>query len=858
MFRGIQHFLWSKDPTPFACRIAARSRTLQLWILTTSIAVLCPLSVTAQTDDTFEREELPKLESMQRPPGFRELMDSDRFDWIVLKESETVLAVMALEPRPDTFRKRTEERATLNQRRRQTPEESARLDELRYLQVEPLDGSEGGQISFVAVLDIIGIEQLMLERVDLLIEEAKTQEAYDLLQRVDSWLPDWEEAAPRFVRLLFREAQLHIQGGRPVAALALLEQIHDQDPNYPELSEAMGQLLDPLISQAVRESNFHRARWLIRRLSSRYSDHPVVENRAGQLLEQAVEKLDEAVGHSKNGEHEVASRMALEADAMWPLSGRHRATRDEIAARHQVVRMAVRSIAGDSIFPIPVPSERRHLELVSAPIFEADSVNEVTYYRSAIVEEWDPQDLGRVVTFSLRSSQPYWESQPLISAGQVAAALAARLDPDNVLFDPRLASFIARYTVRSPSKIEIEFSRVPLNLAALFRIPVGPANAHGDGDRTAQPAPATGRFQLESQDDTQRSYHRSVPEPDGLEPGQYHVAEVVERVYATRHEAIQAFRRGHVDLLPSLQAWEVDPVRESGLANVQRQALPANHVIVFNPASTNVRNAQLRRALSFAIPREMILKKIILRDESMTYGRPSSASWFQDSYANSPLVEPPQFKLRLAFALRFAAEEQARISVRKRLLEQAREAAQLAGRKWDESAWRAANDDQLQAAVEATELPHLTMLCEADPAMQQAAEKMIEFWARIGIDVQLAVAGQSEAAVSDWDMLYRRVQMEEPLLDLWSVLLTDHSLDVNLLQGYPDWLRQDLTRLDYAGSFRVARDSLYRMQRNIAAQAFLIPLWEVDQFIAFRGNVSGYRDRPVSVYDNVQRWVVKP
>jgi hypothetical protein len=100
--------------------------------------------------------------------------------------------------------------------------------------------------------------------------------------------------------------------------------------------------------------------------------------------------------------------------------------------------------------------------------------------------------------------------------------------------------------------------------------------------------------------------------------------------------------------------------------------------------------------------------------------------------------------------------------------------------------------------------------------------------------------------------------MEEPLLDLWPVLLTDQSLDVNLLDGYPDWMRQDLTRLDYAGSFRVAQNQLFRLQKHIASQAFLIPLWEVDQFIAFRSNVTGYRDRPLSVYDNVQRWVVKP
>ena len=367
-----------------------------------------------------------------------------------------------------------------------------------------------------------------------------------------------------------------------------------------------------------------------------------------------------------------------------------------------------------------------------------------------------------------------------------------------------------------------------------------------------------GRFQLDSQSASERSYLRSVPEPDGLKPGQYHVAEIVERVYPSRHEEIQAFRRGDIDVLSSLQPWEVDLVRQSGLGFVQLLAIPANHVIVFNPGSPNVGSAQVRRALSFAVPREPILKRTILQDETMEFGRPCSASWPQNSYANSPLVDPPQYNLQLALMLKHTALEQLRIPVRQKLVAQARVAARAAGNKWNESEWLAANQDLIQSAGEDIKLPHLIMLCESDPSVQGAAKKMIEYWERIGLEVKLVVAGESEVSLPDWDIMYRRVTLEEPLLDLWSVMLTDNSMDVNLLRGYPDWLRQDLTRLDFAGSFRVATERLNRIQRNISEQAWLISLWEVDQFVAFRRNVTGYRQRPTSVYDSVQRWVVKP
>ena len=381
------------------------------------------------------------------------------------------------------------------------------------------------------------------------------------------------------------------------------------------------------------------------------------------------------------------------------------------------------------------------------------------------------------------------------------------------------------------------------------------------GSELELPGKLAGRFRLKTQSKSGRSYLRTIPEPDDLQSDQYHVAEIVERVFETRHQQIQAFRRGEIDVLSDLQPWEVNPVRESGLGFVQKLAVPANHVIVFNPKSQKIVNAQLRRALSFAVPRDVILKNIILRDESMEHGRLSSATWARDSYASNPLMDPPLFNLRLAFTLKFAAEEQLRIPVRQNMVAQAREAfnaTRTEDQVWSEVAWRVDHADELQDAVRDIKLPELTMLCESDPVMRTAAEKMIELWTHIGLDVRLMVADEFADSYADWDMLYRRVSMEEPLFDLWSVLLTDNTLDVNLLRRYPDWLRRDLTRLDYAGSFRAAQKSLFRLQRNIAAQAFLIPLWEVDQFVAFRSSVTGYRNRPISVYDNVQRWVVKP
>ena len=64
--------------------------------------------------------------------------------------------------------------------------------------------------------------------------------------------------------------------------------------------------------------------------------------------------------------------------------------------------------------------------------------------------------------------------------------------------------------------------------------------------------------------------------------------------------------------------------------------------------------------------------------------------------------------------------------------------------------------------------------------------------------------------------------------------------------------------LDYATSFLDAQKRLFTIHRHMAAQAFIVPLWELDDFIAFQRNVAGFEGRPLSVYQGVERWQVKP
>ncbi|MEO2029695.1 MAG: ABC transporter substrate-binding protein [Fuerstiella sp.] len=844
-------------------------------------AVLCLCANVLVLPTSCAQDELPQLEDMVWP-SVEELLKADPFDWVVLK-NQSVIVCQPLYPRPDTLQKMADELAQLEQTRGANAAERAEIVErkkrLRLLEVNlPNDNSVDYQLPVSQVERVISFEDMMLREAGALVDRGKISQAYELLMEVERMAPGWKEANPQFARLLIREAEINFQDGNAYAAMALLDELAMRDISSPQLAAMFGKTIRTSVQSAVDDKDYDLARYFLNRLAKHFPEHPVISEWKGQLQNMVADVFAQAEQHSQAGRHAEAAAVAAIANRIWPTTlrrqaadsqhvtwptaGNVRAAYNKYVFRHQTLRVAVRDFSRtDIVSPIPLEANERDRELTTVSLFAPSSADELTYFESAFFDEWDPQDLGREVLFTLKSTRPYWQTQPILSANQIAEALSGQLDPSLSTFNPRLASFVSEFSVRSPTQLQIQFHRVPLSLEALFRFPVmGIPEDQQPAPKDADRQTLSTRFALVEQDENHRKYRRIIPEPDGLSDRQYHVSDVDEIKFGDRHSEIQAFLRGQVDVLPHLMPWEIDIFKESGRAYVQQYAIPQNHVIVFNPLSSAVKNAQLRRALSVSVDRENLLKKVILRDPEMKYGRITSAPWHTGSYANSPLVEPPIYDHYLAYVLRLAALEQLRIPDKQKFVADAKQKVLQAKDEWDEVVYRRDHAKQIAAAVQHIKLPTLRMLCDPDELAMLAAEKIVDRWTALGFDVELIPADQEgEQLASDgWDLMYRRVRMMEPLLDLWSVLLSDDQLDVDRLSAYPDWMRQELINLDYASSFADAQRKLFLIHRHMIAQAFLIPLWELDDFMAFQNNVSGFEGRPLSVYHGVERWLVKP
>ena len=812
------------------------------------------------------QDELPTLEEMWgRLPQADEMLAIDPFDWVVLK-SGGVLVTEPLSPRPDTLKKMAEQKEKLETQRGTTKEERdvirLRLDRLKKIEIIlPENQAEDYLLPINQVEQIISFEELMLRRVDQLLEAAEIRKAYELLIEVDRRAPGWSQTIPRFDALLLREATIKLEGGEPYSALALLDELAQRSSDNPLLPQLMGNTLNSLIEEAAQAKDYPKARYLIDRLRKHFPQHEIAADWVNRLQSMMNNKLSEAQQLSQGGQHAQAAIVAREADFIWKTSGNQRAEYSRYVSRYQTLRVPVRRFSGEEIVsPVELAADDRHRELTSVQLFEPTTVDDVTYYQSSFFEQWDPRDLGREVVFSLRQSRPYWQSQPVLTANQVADSLAIQLDPQLKTFNPRLASFVREFSVRSPTELQISFTRVPLNLEALFRFPIVSSEPDPANEGGVRREVLSKRFDLVESDPDRRVYRRTVPEPDGLIPTQYHIAEVEEVRFTDRHSEIRAFQRRNVDVLPYLLPWEIDIFKAADRAFVQQYAIPTSHVIVFNPMSPAVSSAQLRRGLSFGVDRENFLKKVILRDPEMKYGRVASAPWSSRSYANSPLVDAPAYDIYLSFLLRLAALEQLRIPDKQAFVAAAKARTLEAKAEWDEVKFRSANVEDIKAAAAHIQLQKLRMVCDPDELAMMAAEKMVERWRKLGYEIEL-IPGDTQGAKfgdDDWDLMYRRSRMQEPLFDLWELLLTDGTFDVSRLSSYPDWMRQELINLDYASSFLDAQEKLFLIHRHMTAQGFLIPLWEIDEFIAFQKNIAGFEPRPVSTYHGIEHWLVKP
>ncbi|WP_373649691.1 ABC transporter substrate-binding protein [Schlesneria sp. DSM 10557] len=811
-------------------------------------------------------DSLPLYTDMELPAA-EDLLRSKPFDWIVLKSNE-VLIVEPVPLRPDTLASMNLEYERHLKGRAGFREGNDRLGERRRsFQSLPITLLEPGEeqdpdylLETKVILKIDYFEDLVLRRASLLIDERNVPLAYDLLLLVDRrhrennvrlkeayqamrreeaeiaagdererfTLPDppplklsatWPKFDELYQKLLMTDAELRNQQGDREGAVRLLEDLWDRNSSYPELSLRLGQVIDLLINELGDQERYREARYFLKRLTAREAQHPIALKWKAELISRTTAMMEEARRASAEGNTGVGARLVDQAARIWPETPGLREAHRELTERHQIIRLGVLRLPGEATsYPYPTASDTLATSLTAQPLFEPTRVDERgVRYRSQIVEAWEPQDLGRQVQFTVRLRRADWEARPLITSFDIVDELSRKLDPQSPLFDARLAGAIVKAVPQSPSQFTVHFRRLPLRLESLLQFPVSLADPQAlNPDLFAGALPSAGRQRFFETERDARSvtYRRVRPQPATLKAR--HVEEVVHVRYDNWERALQGLMRGEITGIPFADLQDVRVLQDDNRFLVTPYALPISHMIMFNPSTPVLRDAQLRRAMSLAIPRSQLIEQSILAGVNARLARLTATPFPTVSYGHNRLLEGPPYDPQRAAALVLTAKKQ------------------LGG----------------------SELPVLRIAAPPDSRIRASVQSMIEHWRRVGLSVQL---NESTVAAThdDYDLIYRTERVIEPLIDLWP-LLTQHSdTRVDALRPLPERVRRQLLELERVNDWTSATGLLHRIEAELLIETRFIPLWEVDEYFVTRRNLNGQPARLMHPFQDVERWTLQ-
>ncbi len=764
-------------------------------------------------------EALPTLEEMVLP-SVKQLLNETPKDWIVLNTGG-VLTVESVTPRPDTLALRQAEIEALEIERRKVAASqrgplSEKINELKQLEVTvpEVQGNPEFRLPIRRIIEIIHHEDLMIRRIDELLKVNNIDQSLELLNRLRRNWDAWPGMDGAHAKIVYTDAKFRIEQGKYSESLMLLDEVYRLNKEYLGVPQQVDRAIQALVEKSIENKDYPQAQFYLNWIRQRFPDRPVYQTYSTQLSNQVTKILVEANAAATSGNVEKAAILVDDAAIIWPLAQDLRGPHRTHTERYQRLHVGVVDAPGnaDAYFAVAPPDLRKR-RLTDLTLFELDRLRDGTaYYRTRFIDEWEPTDLGREMRFTLKQFRQPYEMQDVLTTAEIAPLIFNRLNPEHPEYDERMASYVESVEVHSPTEFTLAFHRVPPRIEPLL------ASLHirmSQDESVDESAMDPGGFRLASQDEKLVVYKRKIEEPPGLP--KYHVAEIVEHRYGSYEKAAQGLRRGEVSMISDLPDWIIRRMQadEEFMKRffIIPYQLPETHLLQFNPASKAVRNRELRTALAYAVDRNNLLRENVLRDPKAMNGKVVSTPFLSSNPGKNLLVEPRRYDLSAALAMLLASRKQLKDGI-----------------------------------------PPLTMIVAPGPAAEEVAKKIAAKWKKIGIDIKLVMA--HEPRPENWDVIYRSVQMVEPLVEIWPFLTIQERAKIDDLRRYPDWLKQELIQLDRTSEQSRAISALQTLHRHIWSDTAVFPLWELQRYLVIRKNVQGYPKNLMHGYDQIDRWMI--
>lgn len=653
------------------------------------------------------------------------------------------------------------------------------------------------EVAWRDIAEVRLFEQLLLDEARRLLRENKFRETYDFILHFRREKPSWPEIGAVETELLQAEAEAALARDDAEFAVVRLLRLTEQKEPSARTRELLSQASQRQMATMIQREQFAAARSVVERFGKSNPNSAEATALRKSLADEA-ERHAAAVERALTDEHfEQAQAEARAAVALSGGDGKYAALLQRAMSARSVVRVGVaESAESGGRLDREGWAERRLADLrqpaLLRPSLSLGDAQRLTY--ESRVCELSPDDRDPTL-WHLRLS----DGAP--TATEVTAALVENVGIPAPLVPFEIDPLDRRRVDLRPRRAHPNFEAL---IADRLRMTTFP---------TAAPVP----FRLVEQDAERSRWVRRAVHNDGT------VDEVIERRFPDETAAVQKLLAGHVDVVDRLAPWQAAELRGQKQIVLKPYAAASVHLLLFNGRNPVLRDAQLRRAVAYAIDRESILQNH-LRPEAGDLGSRTATGLFPVGrsagdplgYANDLTVKGRRYEPSQAFVLAALA----RTSVVKK--------------------------------SSPAERP-LRLLHPATATAAVACRRIAAYLESAGIPVELEPAPpeRSPTAAEQADLVYAVVSSVEPASDAIHWLGTTRLVNLESPS-----LQANLAKLAAAESPVAVRAVLFELQRLVHEEVLLVPLWQLTEYAAFRGpwTPGDAKRAAFGLYQDVDTW----
>jgi hypothetical protein len=432
---------------------------------------------------------------------------------------------------------------------------------------------------------------------------------------------------------------------------------------------------------------------------------------------------------------------------------------------------------------------------------------------------------------------------PAPSAYDSAAWLSERAVPRSIGFRSDWAGLGVRLAVASPTRLTLRFPnphpRPEALVACLLDDAIArhtrPADWSRYGITRYRPATAEGAAA------DSISYARARPAGKPASP-----IEIVERRFDDEDAALSAFVEGSIDVVDRVAPWQTGELRRRPDVALRRYGPMVVHYLRLRTDRGPMRRASFRRALEYAIDREWILRNEL---------RPSADErGVQTTRCILPLGrgidDPLGYAGTLGIRPRPYDPQQAFVLAR-------------AGAPTPTAAGAVESTPSGTTEIAAADAPPPTepIVVSYPPSAvaERACRRLQNYWRNVGIEVELRRRSSDSAAGDSADVAYVVLHTSEPLVAVVDCFIDPQHPSASTT-AVDSATGDALRRAVAAESFPAARKALGDLQQAAVDDSLVIPLWQLNAYIAHRGRVTlgAAEFAPTTLYQFVDEWRVAP